>query len=117
MKTLKWIPLIVCIAFVGMGNQGCDPQPTEKIAVTPKVAPSTNQVETVEQFTITSKGTFRAGYDNEVREIFILKDNFTGDEYLGITDCTLIKRIKKEKAEATAELIDAAADLAGAFAE
>ena len=97
---------------------GCEPQTqTEKLEVTPKVAPPTNQVERVEQFTVTSKGKFQAGYDNTVREIFILKDNKTGVEYLGITDCTLIKRIQAKKEEAVSDAIDAAADIVEAFAE
>lgn len=97
---------------------GCDPQPaTEKLEVTPKVAAPTNQVERVEQFTVTSKGTFKAGYDNTVREIFILKDNHTGVEYIGVTDCTLIKRIQAKKEEAVSDAVDSALDIVDAFAE
>lgn len=103
--------LVACIAVVGMGNSGCDKVPTDKLVVTPKVQPSTNQVETVEQFTVTSKGTFKAGYDDCTREIFILRDNFTGEEYLGVTDCTLIRR-KKAKDEAMSDAIETAVDIA-----
>lgn len=96
---------------------GCEPQPvTEKVEVTPKVAPSTNQVEKVELFTITSKGTFKAGYDNGVREILIVKDNKTGVEYLAITDCSLIRRVKA-KEETAEDAMDAALDVLDAFAE
>ena len=106
------IMLATCsIALVGMGNSGCDRVETDKLVVTPKVQPSTNQVETVEQFTVTSKGTFKAGYDDCTREIFILRDNFTGEEYLGVTDCTLIRR-KKAKDEAMSDAIETAVDIA-----
>jgi hypothetical protein len=109
---IKWLLPIVCLALVG-----CEEQPkTDKIAIEPKVAPSTNQVEKVERFTITSKGTFRAGYDSAAREIFILRDNDSGDEYLGITDCTVIK-IKKKKDEAADAAIDTALDVIGSIAE
>lgn len=37
------------------------------------------------RFSITSAGTFRAGYDNNIREILLIKDVETGDTYLGIT--------------------------------
>lgn len=98
--------LIACLALVG-----CEEGPTtDKLEVTPKVAPSTNQVETVERFVVRSQGTFNAGYDNGKREIFILKDTHTGVEYLGITDCTLI-RIKEKKDEAAAEAMDTALDI------
>ena len=111
MKT-KWLLL----SIVSLGLVGCEqPPPTDKIPIEPKVAASTNQVEKVERFTITSKGTFKAGYDSAVREIFILKDNDTGDEYLGITDCTVI-RIKKKKDEAADAAVDAVSDALGAFA-
>ena len=109
----KWLLLpIVCLGLVGCEEQA----KTDKIAIEPKVAPSTNQVEKVERFTITSKGIFRAGYDSAAREIFILRDNDTGTEYLGITDCTVIQ-IKKKKDEAADAAIDAAVDILGAVAE
>jgi len=103
--------LVACIAVVGMGNSGCDQVPTDKLVVTPKVQPSTNQVESVEQFTVTSKGTFKAGYDDCTREIFILRNNFTGEEYLGVTDCTLIRR-KKAKDEAISDAMESAVAIA-----
>lgn len=96
---------------------GCDVQPkTEVVELTPPVAPSTNQVEKIIPFTITSKGTFKAGYNSEVREILIVKDNKTGIEYLAITDCALIRRIK-EKEEAVSDAIESAADVFGALTE
>lgn len=108
----RFLPLLATLVLVG-----CDPQPaTEKVELTPKVAQSTNQVEKVELFTITSKGTFKAGYNNEIREILIVKDNRTGVEYLAITDCALIRRVKA-KEEAVSDAIDAVADIADAFSE
>jgi len=96
---------------------GCDVQPkTEIVELTPTVAPATNQVEKVVPFTITSKGTFKAGYNSEVREILIVKDNKTGIEYLAITDCALIRRVKA-KEEAISDTIDSAADIFEAFTE
>jgi len=106
MRTLTFLPLVAAIALVG-----CDPQPTtDRIVLTPPVPTPTNQVEKVEHFTITSKGTFNAGYDKTVREIFILKDNVTGAEYLGITDCTLIKRINTKKSEAVEDAVESVFD-------
>ena len=103
----RFLPLLAALLLVG-----CEPQTaTEKVEVTPKVAPGTNQIEKVELFTITSKGTFKAGYDNEIREILLIKDNKTGVEYLAITDCALIRRVKA-KAEATSDAIDTALDAA-----
>ncbi len=100
------------VLALALGLCGCEPQTqTENLTVTPKVAAPTNQVERVELFTVMSKGTFKAGYDDTVREIFILRDNKTGVEYLGITDCTLIKRIQTKKAEAAEEAMDAALDV------
>ena len=78
--------------------------------MTPKVAPSTNQVESVQRFVVTSQGTFNAGYNSSAREIFILKDMKTGKQYLGITDCTLIK-IHEAQEEAAEAAMDAAADM------
>lgn len=95
----------------------CEPQPiTENIVVSPKITPSTNQVEKIEHFKITSKGTFRAGYDDGIREILIIKDNATGEEFLAITDCTLIRRVKAKK-EAQEETADVVADVLSAFIE
>ena len=107
LKHMKQILIaIACLALVG-----CEEGPkTDKLEVTPKVAPSTNQVEKVERFVVRSQGTFNAGYDNAAREIFILKDNQTGEEYLGITDCTVI-RIKKKKDESAEAAMDTAADM------
>jgi tellurite resistance protein len=103
----RFLPLLAALLLVG-----CEPQTaTEKVEVTPKVAPGTNQVEKVELFTITSKGTFKAGYNNEVREILIVKDNRTGVEYLAITDCALIRRVK-EKEEAVSDALETAVDIA-----
>jgi len=113
MRTLTFLPLVAAIALVG-----CDQQPTtDKIVLTPPVPTPTNQVEKVEHFTITSKGTFNAGYDKTVREIFILKDNVTGAEYLGITDCTLIRRVKTKKDDAADTAADAVSDIFDAFTE
>jgi hypothetical protein len=107
MKHMKYILMFMaCLAMVG-----CDEGPsTDKLVVTPKVAPTTNQVETVERFVVHSQGTFKAGYDNAVREVFIIKDTHTGVEYLGITDCTLIKI--KQKEQAIQDAADSAADIA-----
>lgn len=116
-NNIRLILVIEVFAVAVLLLAGCVPEPaTENIAVSPKVAPSTNQVEKVEQFKVTSKGTFRAGYDDGVREILIIKDNATGEEFLAITDCSLIRRIKakKEAQEATA---DAVADILSALAE
>lgn len=107
----RLLPLFAAFLLVGCEEQA----PTEKVELTPKVAPGTNQVEKVELFTITSKGTFKAGYNNEVREILIVKDNRTGVEYLAITDCALIRRVKEkqeEAAEAVTDAIDIALDIA-----
>ena len=94
---------------------GCEPQSaTDKVEVTPKVAPSTNQLERAIEFTITSKGTFKAGYDNETREILLIKDNKTGVEYIAITDCSLIRRVKA-KAEAASDAVDSALDAISSF--
>lgn len=106
--------------FIGLALVlcGCDePRKTDKLEVTPAVAAPTNQVEKVEQFVVTSKGTFKAGYDNTVREIFILKDTRTGVEYIGVTDCTLIKRIQAKKEEAVDSAVDTALDIVDAFSE
>ena len=103
----RFLPLLASLLLVG-----CEPQTvTEIVEVTPKVAPGTNQVEKVELFTITSKGTFKAGYNSEVREILIVKDNKTGIEYLAITDCALIRRVK-EKEEAISDSLETAVDIA-----
>lgn len=108
----RFLPLLAALLLVG-----CEPQPaTEKVEVIPKVAPGTNQLEKVELFTITSKGTFKAGYDNGVREILIVRDNKTGVEYLAITDCSLIRRVKA-KEEAAEDAMDAALDVIDAFIE
>jgi hypothetical protein len=103
----RFLPLLASLLLVG-----CEPQTaTEIVEVTPKVAPGTNQVEKVELFTITSKGTFKAGYNSEVREILIVRDNKTGVEYLAITDCALIRRVK-EKEEAISDSLETATDIA-----
>jgi hypothetical protein len=102
---IKLTAVLSCI--IALGLVGCEQDtPTDKLEVTPKVAPATNQVAE-SAFTITSKGTFKAGYDNTVREIFILKDNKTGEEFLGVTDCTLIKRINKKREDALEAVSDA----------
>lgn len=37
------------------------------------------------RFTVQSHGTFKAGYDSNTREILIITDTVTGQEYLGVT--------------------------------
>lgn len=109
-KDVTFVAMVI-VMFCLVLMVGCNEVPqTDKLYVTPKVAPSTNQVETVERFVVTSQGTFNAGYNDSKREIFILKDVKTGKEYLGITDCTLIK-IHEAKEEAAEEAADVALDL------
>jgi hypothetical protein len=119
MKNKTWLVLLGCIAMIGMGED-CEPPKTDKLAITPKVEQPTNkvnQVEKLELFTITSKGTFKAGYDNAPREIFIIRNNLTGEEYLGITDCTLIKQVNKKRDDARNQAIDTIGDVLSAFAD
>jgi hypothetical protein len=101
--------------ILALGLMGCDEAPTtNKVDVTPRVASTTNQVEKVEEFVITSKGKFKAGYGNEEREILLIKETATGEEYLAITDCAMIRRVKaakEAKNEAVNTVVDVLSDL------
>lgn len=95
---LGFLFLVGGAVYVNMRNHqlGLVP-PSNVIPITPKIAPSTNHLEKSERFVIKSHGTFNAGYEGAEREIFIMEDTVTGDEYIGITDCTLIKNVKNRK--------------------
>jgi hypothetical protein len=107
-KPFPFLPfLLILLSLIALFISGCDDQsPT-----TGNIVSVTNQVAKAE-YTVTSKGTFRAGYDNEVREILIIKDNITGAEYLTITDCSMIRRVKEVKQKSREDLTDAASDVA-----
>jgi hypothetical protein len=95
---------------------GCEAPPaSSELAVTPRVA-TTNEVAKP-RFVVTSQGKFQAGYENSVREIFIITDTKTGEEYLGVTDASIIRRRVEEKAEAAAEAAEALVDIALDFGE
>lgn len=106
----KYISLLLLFAgtFVWMGADGCAPSNTDKLEITPKTRLSPTQVEKTERFTIKSYGTFKAGYANSDREIFVMKDNKTGAEFIGITDCTLIKQIETKQNDAINDAVSAA---------
>jgi hypothetical protein len=69
--------LIVALLFLC----GCEEEKIieKKNAISVEKAP--------ERFEVTSYGSFQAGYDNNKREILILKDKNSGKEYLAITGC------------------------------
>jgi hypothetical protein len=90
---------------------GCDQTPT-----TGNVVSITNQV-TKAEYTVISKGTFKAGYNNEVREILIIKDNNTGVEYLTITDCSMVRKVKATKEKSNEDLADTLSDVAESLAD
>ena len=116
MKTKSLFALIACIGLVG-----CEQAPsTDKVAITPTVSPSTNQVEKVERFVIKSVGYASIGpvADKRAEEIFIVTDTVTGDEILGISGAGLthIRKAKQQEAAADA-MSDIIGDLSNAFTD
>lgn len=79
----KWELVLVAVGAVAVVAQDCNnPQP-------PNAAREVYSVP-VEQpegarFSISSHGKFKAGYENNEREILIITDNETKHTYLGIT--------------------------------
>ena len=96
---------------------GCDePRHGDNVPLHPPVRPPTNQVEVVQRITIKSLGKFKAGYDDADREILLFTDTKTGVEFIAVTDCSLI-RVLKKKEEAKKEAVDVATDLLGTVPE
>lgn len=58
-----------------------------------------------DRFRVTSHGSFKAGYDNNVREIIVIEDTTTGVQYLAVTGCgtTELVRVKSGKSTVTKE--------------
>lgn len=86
----------------------CDTEVSVSSAVKFTSAPTNS----VTRFEIQSQGTFNAGYNNSSREVLIIKDTKTGQEYLGITDVSLIKLIQSERKDAALDALETAIDIA-----
>jgi hypothetical protein len=97
--------ILLGMAAIWMLAAGCD-EPKERIPVKSKA-------ELSNQYSLTLMGTFNAGYDNALREVFILKDNQTGVEYLGVTDCAVIRLVNEKRAEAIKQIAESIADELG----
>ena len=121
-KFMKKIYLLLLLPLVLLllGASGCDETTEMKnVKYVPiQSIPTTNVVEKLkERFVVTSQGSFNAGYDNTLREVLLVKDTFTGEEYLAITDTSLIKLVNAKK-EAKAETVNSIVEgLADAFIE
>lgn len=78
MKTLGLL-----VAFVTLS--GCTETSTPVPQIEKSIAP--NSAEKLERFNVESQGEFYAGYGGNRREILIVTDKTTGQQYLGITGC------------------------------
>jgi hypothetical protein len=108
-KKMKWFVLLACVAGLGIGAEnGCDnPPPDKKVAVDNVPA---QQVEGA-RFDVEQHGTFRAGHENAVRQIIIVTDKETGQKYLGITDCSLVRLQAQKNAETVNTILDTVSDI------
>lgn len=86
----------------------CDTEISVSSAVKFTPAPTNS----ITRFEIQSQGTFNAGYNNSSREVLLIKDTKTGQEYFGITDVSLIKLIQLEREEAASDALETAIDIA-----
>lgn len=110
----KFLFLLVALLAIG-----CEEEKSQNVKYVPeqKVA-STNIVESLkERWEVHSQGVFTAGYDNSKREILLIKDTQEGVTYLAVTDCSLIKLVKKKEADRAEAVADAISDIADAIGD
>ena len=64
-----------------------------------KQVPIIPQAEQVKQFSAEFKGEFSGGFQNHVRQIFVLTDGQTGRKYLTITGCGVTELYRETREE------------------
>lgn len=86
----EFLLLFLCLALCGCERPYVEPTNAKGVELPP--------VAGVEgpRFQVETQGKFWAGYDNNVREILIITDTKTGEQYLGITGVG-ISDLRKEK--------------------
>lgn len=91
------IILALLLSGCGNGTTANVEQPPPQKAI--RVQVSGDEKWVPERFSATSYGRFNGGgmYDSRPREIFIIKDNETGVEYLAITGCGTSQLVARGK--------------------
>ena len=84
--------------FTGLMVVGCDQTPPSAETPLRKPVPvKLSDAPTFGRFAVESHGKFNAGFDNNMREILVLRDTETSNEYLGITGVGVTElRVKKD---------------------
>jgi len=77
--------LVLGLALVGCDQRIASPEVGPKQAVNLQISDASELEPQKARFKVESHGVFYAGYDNNKREIVIVHDLSTGQDYLGIT--------------------------------
>lgn len=108
MKPMKYLLLCLCLVLIGCEPPQQTNQKTLESAPVPELEGPRFKVET--------QGSFRAGFENNKREILIITDTKTGTEYLCVTDASISEmKAKKKKEEAMIEAVETAVDMLNAI--
>jgi hypothetical protein len=92
-------------ALLAVGVVSCNEQPEQAPDAKREVFDVPKQQVEGERFTVVSHGRFKAGFENNVREILIITDTQTKRAYLGITGVgvTELRTEKEGKHDVTVE--------------
>lgn len=100
--------IVLAILALAMLVPGCGdpvPQKPEPPDLEKKVAAAERPERQSTRFSVESHGVFKAGYDDNKREILVVTDAETGIQYLSITGCgtTELRSEKSGKSTVTKE--------------
>lgn len=102
---MKPIPLIILCSFLC----GCEDNKT----ITNEKALDSAPVPELEgpRFKVETQGSFKAGFENNKREILIITDKKSGRQYLCITDASIAElKAKEAREQAIQDAAEAIAD-------
>lgn len=99
MKTNKLVGYAVlglALCGVAAGEKSCE-NPAPKTVKVYNVPSDVSSPEKLTRFKVERFGSFDAGYTDTKREILVITDNVTHQEYLAVTDVGICSIIKKKR--------------------